>query len=317
MVLASALRVGITRVSPAICKSLAQEEDVVVCGRNAASAASRCASVSVRRMGAAAVAETDHAPLYPDAVLKAPETQLAKLSNGVRVATEAGAGPVASLTVSVDVGSRYESPENNGVCSVIGASAFYGKAHAGVMLELQHQQVEQRQGQEQLVGDEHGQEEQGVWDGQRSIRQSTGTLRWKSNSQQPVEAVIAAASTGKEAEIAAMGGKFSQTAEREVMTYNATVLKADVPKAMAVLADAAKVGLVVAEAVGLVMVVGVGGGGDGSGGCDWGGDRDGDGDDYAAVSRRMTITSRLFRRFRGGDIAPVSRPFHDGYTEGT
>ena len=46
-----------------------------------------------------------------------------------------------------------------------------------------------------------------------------------------------------------MGGKFSQTAEREVMTYNATVLKADVPKAMAVLADAAKVGLVVAEAV--------------------------------------------------------------------
>ena len=32
---------------------------------------------------------------------------------------------MASLTVSVDVGSRYESPENNGVCSVIGASAFY------------------------------------------------------------------------------------------------------------------------------------------------------------------------------------------------
>lgn len=158
MVLASALRVGIAR-------------DAVVCGRNAASAASRCASASVRRMGAAAVAQqADHAPLYPDAVLKAPETHMGKLSNGVRVATEAGAGPVASLTVSVDVGSRYESPENNGVCSVIGASAFYGK----------------------------------------------------------------------EAEIAAMGGQFSQTAEREVMTYNATVLKADVPKAMAVLADAAK-----------------------------------------------------------------------------
>ena len=53
----------------------------MVCGRNAASAASRCASASVRRMGAAAVAETDHAPLYPDAVLKAPETQLAKVSD--------------------------------------------------------------------------------------------------------------------------------------------------------------------------------------------------------------------------------------------
>lgn len=43
----------------------------------------------------------------------------------MRVATEAGAGPVASLTVSVDMGSRYESPENNGVCSVIGQSAFH------------------------------------------------------------------------------------------------------------------------------------------------------------------------------------------------
>lgn len=43
----------------------------------------------------------------------------------MRVATEAGAGPVASLTVSVDLGSRYESAENNGVCSVIGASAFH------------------------------------------------------------------------------------------------------------------------------------------------------------------------------------------------
>lgn len=47
-----------------------------------------------------------------------------QLGNGVRVATEAGGGPVAALTVSVDLGSRYESPENNGVCSVIGASAF-------------------------------------------------------------------------------------------------------------------------------------------------------------------------------------------------
>lgn len=48
-----------------------------------------------------------------------------QLANGVRVATEAGAGPVASLTVSVDMGSRYETPENNGVCSVIGQSAFH------------------------------------------------------------------------------------------------------------------------------------------------------------------------------------------------
>ncbi|CAM9988677.1 unnamed protein product, partial [Hapterophycus canaliculatus] len=47
-----------------------------------------------------------------------------QLGNGVRIATEAGSGPVAALSVSVDLGSRYESQESNGVCSVIGASAF-------------------------------------------------------------------------------------------------------------------------------------------------------------------------------------------------
>lgn len=53
-----------------------------------------------------------------------------QLSNGVTVATEAGSGPVASLTVSIDLGSRYESPENNGVCAVIGASGFYVSTQA-------------------------------------------------------------------------------------------------------------------------------------------------------------------------------------------
>ena len=38
-----------------------------------------------------------------------------------------------------------------------------------------------------------------------------------------------------------MGGHFTQAVDREVMTYSATVLKDDVPKAMAVLADAVKV----------------------------------------------------------------------------
>ncbi|CAN0214797.1 unnamed protein product [Ectocarpus sp. 6 AP-2014] len=153
MVLASALRAGLAR-------------DVAsVASRRAAAAAVG----GVRRLGAAAVQE-EAAPLYPDAVLTAPETQQAKLGNGVRVATEAGGGPVAALTVSVDLGSRYESPENNGVCSVIGASAF----------------------------------------------------------------------TGSEPAIAAMGGHFTQTVDREVMTYSATVAEADVPKAMAVLANAVK-----------------------------------------------------------------------------
>lgn len=38
-----------------------------------------------------------------------------------------------------------------------------------------------------------------------------------------------------------MGGNFSQTVDREVMTYSATVLKDHVPKAMEVLAGAVKV----------------------------------------------------------------------------
>ena len=176
-------------------RACAAQDAVSVASRRAATAA-----VGVRRLGAAAVQE-EAAPLYPDAVLTAPETQQAKvctrvpplincrwccfwyrarddkvvgseigrrllwffacwttrsassifacfcrrtsvvrfissfvfgcccilypqLGNGVRVATEAGGGPVAALTVSVDLGSRYESQESNGVCSVIGASAF-------------------------------------------------------------------------------------------------------------------------------------------------------------------------------------------------
>lgn len=53
--------------------------------------------------------------------------------------------------------------------------------------------------------------------------------------------MISCAPQGSEPAIAAMGGHFTQAVDREVMTYSATVLKDDVPKAMAVLADAVKV----------------------------------------------------------------------------
>lgn len=46
---------------------------------------------------------------------------------------------------------------------------------------------------------------------------------------------------GKEAAIAAMGGHFSAVADREHVTYSATVVKADVAKAMEILAAAVKV----------------------------------------------------------------------------
>lgn len=53
-------------------------KDALSCSRRAAVAAK---NVGVRRMGAAAVVpESDAAPLYPEAVLKAPETQMGKVS---------------------------------------------------------------------------------------------------------------------------------------------------------------------------------------------------------------------------------------------
>lgn len=59
---------------------------------------------------------------------------------------------------------------------------------------------------------------------------------------------------GSEPAIAAMGGHFTQTVDREVMTYSATVAEADVPKAMAVLTDAVKVRRVVVVVVVLAAV---------------------------------------------------------------
>lgn len=47
-----------------------------------------------------------------------------QLSNGVRVASQGGNGPLASLSLSVDVGTRYESVDNNGTCAVLAAAAF-------------------------------------------------------------------------------------------------------------------------------------------------------------------------------------------------
>lgn len=51
-------------------------QDAIACGRNAVRSAA-----GVRRMAAAAaVRESDATPLYPDAVLQAPETHMATVS---------------------------------------------------------------------------------------------------------------------------------------------------------------------------------------------------------------------------------------------
>lgn len=54
-------------------------QDAVVSGRKAATVAASRGAVGVRRMAAAAVQESEPAPLYPDVVLKAPEINQAKV----------------------------------------------------------------------------------------------------------------------------------------------------------------------------------------------------------------------------------------------
>ncbi|CAM9537216.1 unnamed protein product [Phaeothamnion confervicola] len=106
-----------------------------------------------------------------------PETSYTRLDNGVRVASEATAGELATVAVFVDSGSRYESSAINGVSALVKEAAFLGK----------------------------------------------------------------------EAEIAKLGGSFSATAGREQTVLKATVLKADVSKALEILAGAAK-GTAISEA---------------------------------------------------------------------
>jgi len=55
-----------------------------------------------------------------------PITQVTRLENGIRVATETQPGETATVGVWIDTGSRYETPYNNGVAHFLEHMAFKG-----------------------------------------------------------------------------------------------------------------------------------------------------------------------------------------------
>ena len=55
-----------------------------------------------------------------------PSTQVSTLSNGLRVASEPGAGETATVGVWIDTGSRYETDKNNGVAHFLEHMSFKG-----------------------------------------------------------------------------------------------------------------------------------------------------------------------------------------------
>jgi predicted Zn-dependent peptidase len=53
-----------------------------------------------------------------------PAFQVTTLANGLRVCSRDGPGPVAAVGVLLDAGSRYETPETNGVTHLLDRLAF-------------------------------------------------------------------------------------------------------------------------------------------------------------------------------------------------
>lgn len=63
---------------------------------------------------------------FPSYIVNAPATELSTLDNGVRVASEGGFGDTATVGVFIDAGSRYETPETNGVAHFLEHMTFKG-----------------------------------------------------------------------------------------------------------------------------------------------------------------------------------------------
>lgn len=62
-----------------------------------------------------------------DILVNVPETRVTEIdSNGIRVATEDSGQPTCTIGVWIDAGSRYETPETNGVAHFLEHMAFKG-----------------------------------------------------------------------------------------------------------------------------------------------------------------------------------------------
>ena len=80
---------------------------------------------AVRRLATAAPAASA-ARGAPAALLQTPATEVSKLTNGIRVASESGFGETATVGVWIDAGSRDETAKNNGVAHFLEHMAFKG-----------------------------------------------------------------------------------------------------------------------------------------------------------------------------------------------
>lgn len=75
-------------------------------------------------------------PVIPPFVASAPVTEVTKIGNGVRVASETAYGETAAIGVWIDAGSRYETAQNNGAAHFLEHMAFKGtKNRTQVQLE--------------------------------------------------------------------------------------------------------------------------------------------------------------------------------------
>ncbi len=86
---------------------------------------SKLLSSSSSAAAKAAVASSP-AAAFPEYILNAPATEVSKLSNGLRVASESSHGETATVGVWIDAGSRYENDKNNGVAHFLEHMAFKG-----------------------------------------------------------------------------------------------------------------------------------------------------------------------------------------------
>lgn len=75
---------------------------------------------------------------YKQAIANYPATQLSIMDNSMRVVTEEMNGPMASVGVYIDAGSRYETEKNNGVGKFLERMSFKGTSkRSAVDLEME------------------------------------------------------------------------------------------------------------------------------------------------------------------------------------
>ncbi|KAK2724369.1 mitochondrial-processing peptidase subunit beta-like isoform X2 [Artemia franciscana] len=80
-------------------------------------------------------------PSLKEVLVNVPPTRVTMLDNGIRVATEDSGAATATVGLWIDTGSRYETPETNGVAHFLEHMAFKGtnkRTQTGLELEIEN-----------------------------------------------------------------------------------------------------------------------------------------------------------------------------------